>query len=220
MKSQSKENFGELTIQTRYGNLRKLARYGLGCAIFSLKNKREFQTYLQFVKGEDEKKGTRKGTGIKNGIQDGIEKIERIIYKALPNAYPIALPNCRNYFLGRHNMEVRARNEIGAGTEAAARMKRFCLAEIGRIIEIKKLEELKTVEKQSIGFILRSPLVEPTSRFGVVRYEEQDGQTNENKEKLEQPKEIKEIALLDVLPEHAEIGDFVVIHRNIACDKL
>jgi len=216
MKSQSKENLGDLTTPIRYGNLRILARYGLGCAIFSLKNKREFQTYLQFVKGEDEKKGTRKGTG----IEKRIEKIEKIIHKALPNAYPIALPNCRNYFLGRHNMEVRAGTEIGAGTEAAARMKRFCLAEIGRIIEIKKLEELKTVEKQPIGFILRSPLVEPTSRFGVVRYEEYDSQTNENKEKLEQPKEIKEIVLLDALPEHAEVGDFVVIHRNIACDKL
>ena len=152
--------------------VRKLARYGLGCAIFRLKGK-ELLDYYDFCTGKR------------------IDGIFELMKKALPDAYPQALKNCKEYFFGIHNENLKAEF-----SEKPALLN-FCLARVGDLLEKKKVHELD--DPHGIKFYLESPISEKIDKIGVIK-------VNGKKE-------------LGILLIDADVGEKVIIHRNVICDK-
>lgn len=186
-------------IKHNIAELRKLARYGLGCAVFTLDKKELKRYYLSLVKG------------------DKID--QKLIKKALPIAYPIALKDCTEYFLSFHNnavfLSIHYRSHkfdrelrmeelgipIGLPEKEAAN---FCLARKGRLEEIKMIKECKKEELEKLNYILNSSLASLLKFVGIVAFD--DGERG--------------AVLLDPLIKEVSVGDTLVTHRYIACEKI
>lgn len=105
-------------LKERDLKLRKLAIYGLGCAVKKL-NAANFSKYLSFTVG-------------RNPVDEDLLK------RAIPKAYNEVMKarkDCREYFLTQHNKDVL---EEGANLNLKNKATNFCLAREGEIVSIKK----------------------------------------------------------------------------------
>lgn len=182
--------------QKGLADLRTLSRYGLGCAVFTL-SPDELRKYFMFA------------TGKRNSID------ERIMRKSIPRAYPAALPDCRGYFFGAHNrkvMDCRGAAGRGNATRRVSKnlresfrtlrdFREFCLARKAKLVGIKKASDLTGDERNGIAFLLDSPISRSIRSIGIVRLGRR-----------------MVPVLLDTL-EGARIGDEIIVHRNVACER-
>lgn len=140
-------NFSEIKeeekFEARAKEMRKLSIYGIGgCAIFTL-SKEELEKMFLFAKG----------------FVDYDEKIDELLRKALPRAYPEISKGkrCRDYFLGEHNKRI---------IEESGRS--FCLAKIGVVEKIFPREKMNFRNVH----LLKSSIGDKFKIVGLVSFED------------------------------------------------
>jgi len=125
------------------------------------------------------------------------EGIKLLLVEAIPKAYKAVIldsKDCAEYFFGEHNARVRE-------TKTTKSQIQLCLAREGDLLDIldrAKAERLLMTNTR----LLKSKIGKSLSKVGLV--ESKGGKM--------------EHAFLDFVPD-AQIGDNLIMHRNIACEN-